>query len=62
VVKQSRVTDNPTIDSGYPGRHPIRRSEIVVETTTGIIPADRRVFVDPPMVFGQLDPQFRQLE
>jgi hypothetical protein len=57
AIKQPRKADNPAIEIGHPGRHSFGHGEIVIESDTGIVAPDGRVFVDPSMVLSQFHPQ-----
>ncbi len=56
-VEQTGQTDDPAARLGHPGSHPLRLGEVVIESRSRIVSADRRVPVDTPVVVRQLCPQ-----
>jgi hypothetical protein len=62
AIKQAGKTDDPAIEIGHPGRHSFWLGQVVVERAPGIVASGRRVFVDPPVMLGQLHHSIRQAE
>jgi len=56
-VEQAGQADDLAARRGYPGSRPSRLGEVIIESRSRIVSADRRVAVDTPVVFRQLRPQ-----
>jgi hypothetical protein len=55
-VERTGQTDDQAAGLGHPRSDPVRLGEVVIESRSGIVSADRRVAVDAPVVFRQLCP------
>ena len=53
-VEQTGQADNPVVRLGHPGSDPIGGGEVIIESRSRIVSADRRVPVDASVVLGQL--------
>lgn len=56
-VEQAGQTDDQAVRLGYPGSRPLRGGEVVIESRSGIVSADRRVPIDTSVVLRQLCPE-----
>jgi hypothetical protein len=56
-VEQTGQTDDPAVRLGHPGSQPFRAGQVIIESGSWIVAADRRVSVDTPVVERQFRPQ-----
>ena len=57
VVEQAHHARHCFIDLGNPGADPFRCGQVVIESSSRIVPTNGRVFVQAPMVLRQLCPK-----
>jgi len=56
-VEQAGQADDPAVAPGHPGAHPLPIGEVVIESRSRIVSANRRVPVDASVVRRQFRPQ-----
>jgi hypothetical protein len=56
-VEQTGQTDDPAVELGHPGSHPLRLGEVAIEFRSRIVSTDRWVPINTSVVLRQLCPQ-----